>query len=109
MKKVLVASAALFFAAITNLSAQTNEKPVVKQEQQVVEKAVKIESQEKTPVKPEELPEAIKKAISSADYKGWTVSSAFLVKKEAEFYEVTLVKEKETKTVKFAKDGNVIL
>ncbi len=108
MKKVLIASAALFLAAITNVNAQTGKQPVDKKE--TVQSPQNLDQQTKTPVKPEALPEAIKKTTSTGeDYKGWVVGSAFLVKGATEYYEVTFTKEKETKTVKFSKEGNPIM
>lgn len=60
-------------------------------------------------IKTEELPEPVKKALSSDDYKGWTVKEAALVKAEAaSHYEVVLTNEKETKTVKFNNDGTLV-
>jgi hypothetical protein len=108
MKKVIVASAALFFAAITSLSAQTSVKPVDQQEKAVVENVVKIDNQERTPVKVEDLPAAVKATLAGEDYKGWIISSAFLVKNEAEYYEVSLSREKETKIVKLTRDGKAL-
>ncbi len=128
MKKVLIASAALFFAALTNVNAQTapttqstaDKKDVatapaatVATTQAAVEKketAVMAQPAQpaKTPVKTEALPESVKATLTGADFKGWNVSAAFLVKATTEYYEVVLTKEKETKTVKLDKDGKLI-
>lgn len=102
MKKVIIASAALLFAAI---SSNVNAATVTNQAQVIT--SVKSDSTEtRTAVKPEELPEPVKQALASDDYKGWTPSTLFLVKGASEYYEVTLAKEgSEAKTVKIDKEG----
>lgn len=103
MKKVLIASSFLFFAAVTNVNAQVEQKMDKKES---AEKAQQNSQQTKTPVKPEALPEAIKTTTTGEDFKGWAISSAFLVKTTtAEYYEVVFTKEKETRTVNFDKAG----
>lgn len=102
MKKVIVASAALFFAAISsNVKAATisRKAPIIC--------SINSDSTEtRTAVKPEELPEAVKQTLASDDYKGWTPSTLFLVKGGTEYYEVTLTKEgSQANTVKIDKEG----
>ncbi len=135
MKKVMIASVALFFAAITGANAQTaqvaeKKEVAVTAAQQPVEKKEAVANTKeavantqaettntqapstqpaKTAVKPESLPEAVKTTMAGEDYKGWIVSSAFLVKDKVEFYELVLTKDKESKTVKVAKDGKLIM
>ncbi len=112
MKKVLIASAAFLFAAIsvnaqTTETAKTAQPPVQKQE--IVETTQKTDQQTKTPVKTEALPEVVKKATTTEDYKGWVVSSAFIVKGKTEYYELVMAKDKETKTVKMDKEGKPVM
>ncbi len=109
MKKVFIASAALFIAAITNVNAQTETKQPPVQQKATMEKPQQIEQQTKSPVNPEALPEAVKATTTTDQYSGWLVSSAFLVKGVSEYYELTLTKEKETKLVKLDKDGKPVL
>lgn len=59
---------------------------------------------EKTKIKPEELPEAVKKTLAGDDYKGWEVANAYVSK---EVYEVELKKGTEMKTFKFDKEGKL--
>jgi hypothetical protein len=66
-----------------------------------------IQGDAKIQIKPEELPEAIKKVITDK-YNGWEISSAFWVKSKSEYYEVSLKKETDTKLLKFDKDGKPI-
>ena len=105
MKKVIIASAALFFAAISNVKAGTTNTAAE------ITTSVKADTTEqRTPVKPEELPATVQQTLSGDDYKGWTPSSAFLVAKDGkEYYEVKLTKEgSEANIVKFDKDGKKV-
>jgi hypothetical protein len=105
MKKVIIASAALFFAAVTNVHASTTTTGL-----EVITSAKQDTTEKRTPVVPTDLPDAVKQTLASDDYKGWTPSSAFLVAKEGkEFYEVKLTKEgSEANKVKFGKDGKKV-
>lgn len=67
------------------------------------------QQEEKKPVKAEELPEAVKAALASADYTDWQVSEAFSVKKgDAEYFEINLKNGDQTKTAKLDKDGKKV-
>ena len=104
MKKVIIASAALFFAAITNVHAATTTS---------LEKISTVQqdtTEKRTPVVPTDLPEPVKTTLSGDDYKGWTPSSAFLVAKGGqEYYEVKLTKEgSEANKVKVDKSGKKV-
>jgi hypothetical protein len=72
--------------------------------------SVTFNEDEKTAVKPEELPEPIKKTLAAEEYKGWAVQSAAIVKTATAFhYEVSLANDKkETKMVKFDKEGALL-
>jgi len=103
MKKVIVASVALFFAAISNVNAGTTTDTPIE-----ITSGVQQDSTEKrTPVMPSDLPAAVQQVFTGDDYKGWTPSSAFLVNnKDKEYYEVKLTKEGgEANIVKLDKDG----
>lgn len=70
---------------------------------------------DRTPVKAEDLPEAIRKTLASEAYKGWAIAEAALVNDAVEpdgtvgigHYEVSLTKDKEKRIVKFKADGSV--
>ncbi|GGB86071.1 hypothetical protein GCM10011325_12120 [Dyadobacter sediminis] len=64
--------------------------------------------EEKVPVKPENLPEGIKKTIKSEEFTGWTVKKAFLVTEEnnKQYYELQVSKGSESARVKLDKEGN---
>ena len=61
---------------------------------------------DKTKIKSEELPEAVKKSLEAQEYRGWLIDAAYHVK-STDSYEVQLKNGAETKTVKFSKDGKV--
>ena len=61
---------------------------------------------DKTKIKSEELPEAVKKALEAQEYRGWLIDAAYHVK-STDSYEVELKNGAETKAVKFNKDGSV--
>ena len=99
MKKLIIASIALFLIATTSVNAQTTAPAPT-----ATEKA----QPEKAPVKVEELPEAVKTAIAGDDYKGWDVKSAYVIKGEKEYYEISFVKGTEITVVNFDKDGKKV-
>ena len=102
MKKLMVAAFGLGLAltATTVYAANNKVNTVI---------SVNLSDEEKTAVKPEELPEPIKKTLAGEEYKGWLVKEASLVKTATEsHYEVSLNNEKETKTVKFNKEGALV-
>ncbi len=105
MKKLVIASAALFLAAITNVNAQTEQQQPPVNKKEVVTTPKKIDQQTKTPINPDVLPEAVKTSLASADYAGWNVTSVLLLKAATDSYEVTLSKGKESKTVIFDQAG----
>ncbi len=64
---------------------------------------------DKTPVKPEELPETVRKALEADEYKGWNFSQASLVKSEnSEYYEIELKQEEKSVVVKLDKEGKKV-
>lgn len=69
-----------------------------------------IAQQEKTPIKLEELPDAVKTTLSGEEYSEWTPSNAFVASTEegTKYFEITLKKEEEVKVVNLGEDGKVI-
>jgi ribosomal protein L21E len=98
MKKVIFAIVAgvMSFGAVNAVSAQRLDAPVAQDQ-----------ADEKVKIKVEELPDAIKTALASDSYKGWSADAAFY-NKTKDSYEVQVKKGTETKTLKFSKDGNII-
>lgn len=72
------------------------------------------EDDKKTEVKYADLPQAVKDALNSDDYRGWVVDeTAYHIRKKdgkGEYYKITLRKpaSDETKTIKLDKDGNEV-
>lgn len=65
------------------------------------------QADEKVKIKVEELPDAVKTALASDSYKGWSADAAFY-NKTKDNYEVQVKKGTETKTLKFSKEGSII-
>lgn len=65
---------------------------------------------DRTPVKPEDLPDAVKTTLSGEAYAGWTVKEAFAVapSQGTPYFEVTLQKEEETQIVNLDADGQTV-
>lgn len=64
---------------------------------------------EKTAVKAEELPDAVKKTLAGDVYKDFATVEAFLIKSgEMSHYEVTLIKGQEKQVVKLNADGSIV-
>ena len=98
MKKLMFAFVALLgsvaFVSADAISYSINQTPAAQQD-------------EKVKIKPEELPEAVKKALEMQDYRGWLVDAAYKDTAK-ETYEVHLKNGAETKIVKFDKDGKKV-
>jgi len=62
----------------------------------------------KTKIDPATLPDPVKATLAGDQYKGWTISNAWLVKADpAPYYSIELTKDNQTNTVNIDKDGNV--
>jgi len=99
MKKMIL-TAALFASAVsmTSVFASSN-----------VNSAYTYTQEERKAVKLDELPEAVKTALSGADFKGKEATEAFLVKNGAtEYYEITLKGADAETKVKLDKDGKKV-
>ena len=99
MKKMIL-TAALFASAVsvTTVFASSN-----------VNSAYTYNQEERKSVKLDELPEAVKTALSGADFKGKEATEAFLVKNgTSEYYEITLKEGATESKVKLDKDGKKV-
>jgi len=68
------------------------------------------DEREKTPVKLEDLPAAVKKTLSGPDYDGWKPVTAYWVKSEkTSFYEIELTKGEDKKTINLTPEGTRII
>lgn len=100
MKNVIVSALAL-----TLISMGTVQSKGIVESNSVV-----VILQEKVPVKPEDLPEAVKTALAGDAYKGWEVTGASLVTKEdkTQYFEIAVKKGEETATVNLDKEGKKV-
>lgn len=99
MKRVIIGAIALALISISGVSANVSQKDVT---------TVTSSHFDKTPVKPEDLPQPVKTVLAN-DYRGWEVTSAFWVTGDGlEHYEVNLMKGPDRQTVKFDKDGKIL-
>ena len=109
MKKLMFASLALLGSvALANAQEATPQESNQATETAAPAPApAAAEAQDdKTKIKSEELPEAVKKALEAQEYRGWLIDAAYHVK-STDSYEVELKNGAETKAVKFNKDGSV--
>ena len=72
------------------------------------ETVVTAPQEEREKIKREELPELIKTALNGDEYKGWLVNAAYRIKSK-DIYEVELKKGAESKTIRFDKEGKVLV
>ncbi len=102
MKKIILSAALLAFASIATVQANEVISPVAI--------TVAQDSTTKTPVKLEELPDAVKATLQADSYKEWVPTAAFLVTAadKSEHYLIDVKKGEETGSLKIGKDGAVI-
>lgn len=101
MKKFILSAAIL---ALTTVAFAQDNTPASGQEQ--TQTATTQDSTTTTPVKLEELPDAVKTTLASDAYKAWTPTEAFLVKEQGkEYYQINVTKEEEKGSVKINADG----
>jgi len=99
MKKLFVA-AFIAFAGLTTLESKAS----------TVSHSVVADSVTKTPIKLEELPDAVKATLQSEPYKALTPTAAFAVKDgEKEYFQIDAKKsEEESVSLKFDKEGKPV-
>ena len=98
----LILSAAFFafagFGAVNASNVKNNIETIAVQDTLV-----------KTPIKIEELPEAVKATLKTETYKLWVPTTAFSVKDgDKSYYQVDVKKEEETASLKFDAEGKPI-
>jgi hypothetical protein len=111
MKKLMFASLALLGSvALANAQEATPTQESNKATEAVAPAPAPapaaVDQDDKTKIKSEELPEAVKKTLEAQEYRGWLIDAAYHIK-STDSYEVQLKNGAETKTVKFSKDGKV--
>jgi len=101
MKKLFFAGLMLFGTALA-VNAQEAQKDSASAQVDVASQAG-----EKTKIKTEQLPDAVKQTLEDQEYKGWLINAAFHDAKKDEF-EVELKNGTESQTVRFSKEGQRI-
>ncbi len=102
MKKIMLSAAILAFAGMATVNAGTvNSKISV---------ATVMQFQDRTPVKAEDLPDAVKEALAGEEYSEWTVKEAFSVRpaEGVPFFEISLQKGDENRVVNLNEAGEVV-
>ena len=99
MKKVIFVLSLMVIASVGFVSAASSTNNSA---------AYSILQDEKEKIKPEELPEPVKTTLNGDEYKGWLVQTAYRVKAK-DVYEIELKKGAETKTLRFDKEGKVVV
>lgn len=98
MKKLILSAFALSLVAVTTVNAQASTAT-----------AAATVQDSKTPVKIEDLPEAVKNTLKADEYKESIPTSANLVKENGnEYYAIELKKGTETTTLKLDKEGKLV-
>ena len=101
MKKLILSAAFLAFAGFAANASEASTKKI--------EIVTVQDSVVKTPIKLEELPEAIQNTLKTDPYKEWTATAAFKVKDGTkEYYQVDVKKEEQIGSLKFDKDGKPV-
>jgi hypothetical protein len=112
MKKVVIAAFTLVTLGVVSANAQTEQTPTqtAPAATQPAQAAPATSTEDKTAVKLDELPEAVKATLASPSLKAWTVTEAFLVKTAdgKEYYAINIKKEDEAGSVKLDKEGKPV-
>lgn len=100
MKKLILSAAFFALAGFTTANAsEVNKIEIVTVQDSVI----------KTPIKLEELPEAITAVLKTDPYKDWTPTAAFSVKDgDKVYFQVDVKKEEEVKSLKFDNEGKPV-
>ncbi|TDE15433.1 hypothetical protein [Dyadobacter psychrotolerans] len=104
MKKLITSALAITLISFVSVEAITPEGG----SNVVAEHNVSVNLQEKVSVKPENLPEGVKKTVKGEAFAGWKIISAFLVTAEdkSQYYELNVKNGSESARVKLDKNGN---
>jgi opacity protein-like surface antigen len=99
-KMILSAVAVMAFAA-----ASYAQEAVVKTEAAPAAQAQVTADETRTQVDINALPEGVKQALASDQYKDWQLATAWYIKSTAEYYVLEMKKGEEKTTLKLNKDG----
>jgi len=102
MKKLIVSAVALTLISFASVQANSTSDNNLQENATVTS-----QKEDKVAVKPENLPEGIKKTIKGEEFAGWKVTSAFLVTTpgKTQYYELNVKNGSESAMVKLDKNG----
>ncbi len=92
MKKLILSAAAFLTLSI---AANAQEATISEAQSSDISNEIVLneEISDKTPVKVEELPDAVKRSLDSEIYIGWKAEKAFLIKGDSPYYEISVKNE----------------
>ena len=104
MKKLILSA-----VAILALAGATTSQAATLDQAATVPMTVQ-DSVTRTPIKLEELPEAVKTTLQNEPVKSWTATEAWHVKTAdgQEYYQINVKKEEKEGSIKVGKDGKII-
>lgn len=106
MKKLLIMFFAVAFFGLNQATAQDTPVKTAEAKEKAAMKLVDKEMKDEVAVA--DLPEAVHTALEADDYKGWTISKAYKVKKDdAKFYKLYLTQGDEEVKVKMLPNGEL--
>jgi hypothetical protein len=108
-KLILSAAVAVLALASTSVKANTTSNNEITNVA-AQDTLAKQESLNKTAVKLEEIPDAVKAALKSDTVKDWTPTAAFLVKTKegAEYYQIDVTKGQDKGSLRLDKNGKSV-
>lgn len=100
MKKLILSVVALAAVTFVSVEAKANYNVVA---------TVEVEGETETAVKAEELPEAVKKALSGEAYAKWQIATAAHVTGgAADYFKIELTQGEQKQVVKLDKEGSLV-
>ncbi|MBS1688912.1 MAG: hypothetical protein JSS96_09325 [Bacteroidetes bacterium] len=109
MKKVILSAFTLIAcASVSYAQTAATAQPIAQASATTASAQSAAPDEQKTKIEASALPDAVKATLAGAEYKDWTVATAWSVKADTEYYVVELKKADQTTTVKFDKDGKKI-
>lgn len=112
MKNLIIACLSLFLGLLAVDASAQNERSrsVEMPEQSPMERTRSpMQDKEKTSINVNQLPAAVRTALSSDRYNSWEVSEAWKITKDGKtFYQVKSTRGNDTETFKFDEKGQLV-
>ena len=110
-KQVILEMGIVVVSVLYGLGNVVNDRQPEQSEKAEAKVAItKVILETRVQVKPEELPEPVRKTLNETSYASWTITDAFLVTEDdgAQYYEVAVRKADERSRMKIDKSGQVL-